>query len=180
MINNDRKVAQEYYTALVDFKREDGKKEFKADENGNLKADSFEPTLVKKNLETGKWEPVDTVDKELHRDNMKMLYGLWTDKEVTKTTGHLWWAKTEVVRPKDGKIDNDEISTFEPERLGNGIHGPNLYYLGTEMVLRGALPALHSQYMRFPDMLIIDSEIAKMIGQYTADDSNWQVKYPKS
>jgi hypothetical protein len=180
MITNDRNYIRDNYTALADFTKEDGKKELKADENRNLKADAFEPTLVKKNTETGKWEAVEGIDREVHRDIMKYQYGLWNDRQVTRTTGHLWWKKTEVVRPKDGKMDNDEISTFEPERMGNGINGPNLYYLGTELVTRGALPALHSQYMRFPDMLIISHDMAKMIGQYAADDNNWQVKYAKA
>jgi hypothetical protein len=180
MIGTTTRAVMDYYTPIKEYKKEDGVKELKTDYNGNLKADEFEPTLVKKNTDTGKWEPVASVDKEIHRDNMSMLYGNWTDKEVTKTTGHLWWKKTEVVRPKDGKIDNDEVATFEPYRVGNGLNGPNLYNLGTEMVIRDAQPALHTQYMRFPDMLVIDAGIARMIGQYSADDNNWQVKYPKA
>jgi hypothetical protein len=42
------------------------------------------------------------------------------------------------------------------------------------------LPALHSQYWRFPDMLIIDGTIAKEIINYEKDDKNWQVKYAQA
>lgn len=53
----------------------------------------------------GGWEATKPEDRFVSTGELGSEFGLWQDKEITK--GHLWWKK--VIRPKDGKIDQDEV-----------------------------------------------------------------------
>lgn len=64
--------------------------------------------LVKRSEESGEFEPVDKIDSAITSEELDANYGIWVDREVTK--GALWWKKVE--RPKDGKVQPDEVKTF--------------------------------------------------------------------
>jgi hypothetical protein len=64
----------------------------------------------------GGWELTQPEDRFVSTDELGQDFGLWKDKEITE--GSLWWKK--VIRPKDGKIDQDEVlSMGEVMRTGH-------------------------------------------------------------
>lgn len=68
--------------------------------------------LVKRDQDTGQFEPVDSLDTNIGSSELEANYGVWTDKKVTK--GHFWWKKT--VREADGKVQPDEVKDFQAFR----------------------------------------------------------------
>lgn len=76
-----------------------------------------EYNLVRRNND-GAFEPVDSFTKSLSSQELDANYGVWVDKEVT--SGMLWWKKTD--RPKDGKVDADEVQNFPDFREGQVSH----------------------------------------------------------
>ncbi len=76
-----------------------------------------EYNLVRRNDE-GKFEPVDSFTKSVTSEELEANYGVWQDKEITK--GMWWWKST--VRPKDGKVDADEVQNFADFRNSQQSH----------------------------------------------------------
>lgn len=74
--------------------------------------------LVKRNEESGNFEPVDSIGAPINSEELEAHFGVWEDKEITK--GSLWWKKT--VREKDGKIQADEVKNFPAFRKGEMSH----------------------------------------------------------
>ena len=74
--------------------------------------------LVKRDQETGNFEPVDKMETGVSSQELDANYGVWVDKEVTK--GHLWWKKTE--RPQDGKVQPEEVLDFAAFRKSQVSH----------------------------------------------------------
>ena len=64
--------------------------------------------LVKRDEESGKFEPVDSFESGVSSQELDAKYGVWQDKTVTK--GALWWKKT--VREADGQVQADEVKDF--------------------------------------------------------------------
>lgn len=64
--------------------------------------------LVKYDDQGQNWSLVGRLDNDLSQDELVGHYGLWKDQEIT--SGHLWNKKVE--RPKDGQIQQDEVTTF--------------------------------------------------------------------
>ena len=77
-----------------------------------------EYNLVRRNEESGQFEPVDRFQKGLSGEELNANYGVWQDKEVTQ--GMLWWKET--VRPQDGKVDGDEVQNFADFRDSQTSH----------------------------------------------------------
>lgn len=160
-----------------------GQNVFRLDTNENKKADDTDPILVKKDAD-GQWKPVDTLDKAVDRFQMGKSYGLWDDKEVTKTSGILWWKKTEVVRPKDGAIDADEISPLALHHRGPENWreiGYRDFYVGAEVALNstpaGNLTVLRSVTNAYNDRLVDARYYAYVESEkYRLEDSNWLVQ----
>lgn len=51
------------------------------------------------------WKMVEPTDRFVSTEELGKNFGLWKDEE--KTTGMLWWKKTE--RPFNGQIEGDEV-----------------------------------------------------------------------
>lgn len=68
--------------------------------------------LVKREESTGDFQPVDKLDKALSSEELDAKFGVWVDRKVTE--GHLWWKKT--VREEDGKVQPDEVRSFDQFR----------------------------------------------------------------
>lgn len=157
----------------------EGTRRLHVDTNDNRVADENDPLLVK--MTDDGWQPVEQLDSSVDRFTMEKDYGYWKDTEVSHREGWPWNRKTVVDRPKDGKIDADELSFPEWQRLGNGINGPNRYELGAEIVkdAEGRLTLdEHNQY--YGSRRIIGSGDIERQRQYRNDDSNWQVAGSKN
>ena len=69
-------------------------------------------TLVKRNEQSGDFEPVDKIDRNVSSAELDANYGVWQDKEVS----HGWWKWKQVDRPKDGKVQADKVTDFKTFR----------------------------------------------------------------
>jgi hypothetical protein len=159
-----------------------GKPVVRIDENKSMTADEKDPILIKKDIK-GEWEPAEKVELQAHRDELAASFGSWHDQEVTKTTGMLWWKKTEVVRPKDGKIDNDEIETFDLHFRGPNAWrriGARDWFVGAEI----ATNQTPTGNLTFISMVTQHINGRRVNGQYEAyklsekiiaDDKNWLI-----
>lgn len=82
----------------------------------NIRGTSY--NLVKRNDDTGAFEPVDTLTRSVSSEQLDASYGVWQDKQVTK--GSLWWKET--VREKDGQVQADEVMDFPAFRDSQYSH----------------------------------------------------------
>jgi hypothetical protein len=76
---------------------------------GALQIGDSERYLVKLDQENHEWSLVDKVDKDISFDDIKESYGAWQDREIRKG----FFKK--IIRPRDGKIQSDEIREFQKE-----------------------------------------------------------------
>ncbi|MBI3927182.1 MAG: hypothetical protein HY319_16720 [Armatimonadetes bacterium] len=83
--------------------------------------------------EGGPWSPVDKLENGVSGQELDSSYGLWNDREVT--SGWFWNKKVE--RPLDGKLQADEVTSFEEykkDSLFVGGAGPCPVVTGIEDV----------------------------------------------
>jgi hypothetical protein len=184
----------EYSRPLIPVKEQD-RWVFKVDENMDFKADKNDPVLVKKvtidqshsdsfdtftKEKVTVWEPVTSIDKPVHRLETAGNYGLWRDQHVLKHQD-LPSMDTEIVRLKNGAIEEDEIEPFsffqETEAESEQ------YYCGTEIALHQS-PAgatsfafLHSLvYERNSDAELSEQEVKETINK-TEGSEQWLVRF---
>lgn len=79
-------------------------------------------SLVQVDHQSGEYAPVETLTRSIPSAELDANFGLWQDREVTK--GHLWWKET--VRPADGQVQADEVTSFPDFRKQQGFHTDSL------------------------------------------------------
>lgn len=86
-------------------------------------------TLVKRNDQTGDFEPVDKIDKDIPAADLDAKYGVWVDTEKSHWSPTLLHPFHRTVdRPADGKIQADEVVDFPTFRQNQqSIEGHWLY-----------------------------------------------------
>lgn len=151
-----------------------GQKIYRFDTNQNHKPDADEPMLVQ-NTQDG-WKPFTGELGEVTRDKMENQMGFWRDQQISHKEGWIWNRQEVIDRPKDGKIDADEVSTPGFTRTGDGLNGPNRYELGAEIVADsdGAL-FLDEHSITYGSRRIIGESDIQSMKKYREDDANWQV-----
>lgn len=145
------------------------------DSNENRVADEQDPILVKM-TEDG-WQPVETIENSVDRFTMEQDYGYWQDREVSHREGWPWNRKTVVDRPRDNKIDADELSFPEFKRYRSDLGGySQLFQLGAEIVKddQGRL-TLDEHFHRFAPRRIIGEGDISRLSDYRGQESNWKV-----
>lgn len=168
-------MAKVYSTRIIPSPVSSGVKQLHLDTNNNRVADENDPVLVKM-TEDG-FQPVESLDSSVDRFTLEKDYGYWKDKEVSHKEGWPWNRKKVVDRPKDGKIDADELSFAEWKRLPSNLGGySNTYELGAEIVKDDAGRLnLKEHYQSYgPHRIITNGDIESQ-RQYRNDDSNWNV-----
>lgn len=157
---------------------------YRVDVNRNFQADGKDPVLVKRDPESSSdWQVVDKLEGPINREDMNQ-YGLWQDKEVTETKGMLWWKKTEVLRPEDGKIQSDEVKPLFIHHYGPKNFreiGERGVFVGAEIATtqtpQGSIFFLNSISFSYSDRLInAGQQAGKEALEIRSDNSNWLVK----
>ncbi len=77
--------------------------------------------LVKRDQDSGEYQPVDTISSSISSQELEAHYGVWEDKKITE--GSLWWKKT--VREQDGQVQPDEVKNFPKFRENEMSHIPS-------------------------------------------------------
>ena len=158
---------------------EDGKRYIKADENQNLQADEDDPVLVQKD-QYGNWEPVTSIDGPIHRKEFTENYGLWKDQHVLEEQ-ELPSADVEIVRLKNGIIEEDEVEPFTHfQEVEEGQ-----YLCGTEMAINhnenGTISYAYTHSVVYerqdPDKELAEEEVDKVVNIFS-NSSQWQVEEP--
>lgn len=168
-------MAKIYSTRIIPSPVSSGEKRLHVDTNNNRVADAQDPVLVKM-TEDG-FQPVESLDASVDRFTLEKDYAYWGDKEVSHKEGWPWNRRKVVDRPKDGKIDADELSFPEWKRLRSSAGGySNTFELGAEIVMdeAGRL-TLNEHYQSYgPYRIIGEGDIARQ-REYRNDDGKWQV-----
>jgi hypothetical protein len=86
-------------------------------------------TLVKRNEQSGTFEPVDKLDRGISSSELDAKYGVWVDAERRHWSPTLLNPFRHVVdRPQDGQIQDDEVVDFQTFRASQrSIEGHWLY-----------------------------------------------------
>jgi hypothetical protein len=152
-----------------------GKTIHRLDTNQNHKPDADEPVLVQRTQDG--WQPATGELGQVKRRTMEDAMGFWTDKQVSHKEGWFWNREEVVDRPKNGTIENDEVSTSGFTRTGDGLNGPNRYELGAEIVKDsdGAL-FLDEHSITYGSRRIIGEGDIQRMQSYIDSDDNWIVK----
>src|ERR1017187_7518016 len=146
-----------------------GQKAYRIDLNPNHKPDADEPVLVERDKDS--WKPVTDLEGPVDRFKVEKNLGYWTDRQGSPTEG-IFFTKEVIDRPKDGKIQEDEVSTAGFRRLGRSGN----FELGAEIVKTsdGALFLDEHNRSYGPRRIISKGDIQDM-ENYRGNDANWLV-----
>ena len=150
---------------------------YRVDGNHTNGVESSDAVLVRSNGES--WEPVAELPSNVDRFTTEETFGTWEDKEISHREGWFWNRRKVIDRPKDGKIDQDEVSGLGFRRFDSGRRitqePDNFFRVGSEIADKGYGPTLDIHYQGYgPYRVIGGSDISKL-EDYRADDANWRV-----
>lgn len=110
--------------------------------------------LIKRDMETGEFKPVDKIESSISSQDLEANYGVWEDKEITRGA---FIFKT-IVRFKDGQIQPDEVKEFKDFRKGeqsvywsraaqlNVYHSMEKAEISTQETASGPIAVLNSDW----------------------------------
>jgi hypothetical protein len=113
---------------------------------GGVKASKNDPVLVQKNDEG--WAPVEKLEGSVSRQDLSDSFALWRDaKKESSGMPVTGWGK-KVEREKDGQIQADELTSFQPRITGSASRyvGPT-HHVGSEIAVGSDATVLRSMYI---------------------------------